>query len=287
MVENIIFYNHWGAGDIFESREFVKEIIRKLPKENHLYAHNKYSSILKDMTELGFSCINGNMDMFKDVSWKNNDCMINTWIGRDSSYVLPGTGCIIEKNYEMFNAIFSKLGISKLDKPVYEYLPVVDWSCYNINPINKFVEEHSNLVIICTGIVNSCQSTNFDFTPVISQLCDRNPKFNFIITTPMTKVVKNNLFRTYDIFGSSGDDLNEIGYLSKSCNLIVGRNSGPFVFCQHRDNWMDANKTLLSFTTEKDASTFVLSNHLPLKKVWCGKTDTSSVIKAIEENLHE
>ena len=43
-------------------------------------------------------------------------------------------------------------------------------------------------------------------------------------------------------------DLNEISYLSTCCDVIIGKNSGPFVFCETKDNLMDERKKIVSFS---------------------------------------
>ena len=48
----ITFYNHFGAGDIFESREFVKDLMKILPADEYRYAHGKNPKILLDIPEL-------------------------------------------------------------------------------------------------------------------------------------------------------------------------------------------------------------------------------------------
>lgn len=286
MLDKVIFYNHWGAGDIFESREFVKEAMKKLPAEFYQYSHNKYPEILRDIPELGWFPMNLALEQHTGVKKVDNHWLINTWIGQDGKYVMPGVGCVIEKNYEMFNDLFNRLGISSLDKDIYDYIPEVNWSVFNTQQITKFIDGHPNPILICTGMVNSCQALNFEFNPILDILCKKYPNRDFITTTPMG-LTHPNLFNTNEVTRTFSPDLNEIGYLSKFCKLIVGRNSGPFVFCQHKDNWSDSNKTFLSFTIMESASTFILSNNLPARKVWSGNTDVESVVKKIEEYLND
>jgi hypothetical protein len=45
-----------------------------------------------------------------------------------------------------------------------------------------------------------------------------------------------------------GSDLNEISYLSTYCDAIVGRNSGPFLFTNTKENL--ASKTFLAFSRD-------------------------------------
>jgi len=44
---NIYFYNNYHNGDVFYSKEFVRDIKSKIGKE-HYYIHNNNPAILKD-----------------------------------------------------------------------------------------------------------------------------------------------------------------------------------------------------------------------------------------------
>ena len=54
MYEKIIFYNHFGYGDLFNSREFVKELMKLLPADMYFYAHNKNKRTLEDIENLKY-----------------------------------------------------------------------------------------------------------------------------------------------------------------------------------------------------------------------------------------
>ena len=46
---NIVFFNHFGNGDIFTAREFIKEIMRKAPQYKYYFAHAKDPYLLGDL----------------------------------------------------------------------------------------------------------------------------------------------------------------------------------------------------------------------------------------------
>jgi hypothetical protein len=61
--------------------------------------------------------------------------------------------------------------------------------------------------------------------------------------------MKDNVFFTDDIFaGATGGDINEIAYLSTHAEVIVGKNSGPFMFTHVWDNIMNPNKAFVSLS---------------------------------------
>jgi len=287
-LEKLIFYNEYGNGDIFESREFVEELYAFFNPAECYYAHGKDPHIIKDMeflTSIPFD--HGKMDSMKPFIIDGDTLYINTWIGRDGKYVLPGIGCTVEKLHEMYNEILMMLDMKyELKKPPTGYIPMIKFLKYDIQNICEFVTHHQELmVLISNGPVQSNQAYNFDFTPVVDRLCDEFKDVSFIVTSQIS-LEKPNLYFTWDIIKSDkGCDLNEIGYLSTFCNIVVGRSSGPQVFAQHHDNYVDSNKTNISFTYECIASHFVLTK-MPMKLVWSGATkedDVFTVIKTIIE----
>jgi hypothetical protein len=59
----------------------------------------------------------------------------------------------------------------------------------------------------------------------------------------------SNLYFTDDIFADvQGGDINEIACLSTHCEMIVGKNSGPFMFAHVKENVMDPNKAFFSLS---------------------------------------
>jgi hypothetical protein len=66
------------------------------------------------------------------------------------------------------------------------------------------------------------------------------------------------VFFTDDITNRNGRcDVMAISYLSTFCDVIVGRCSGAQMVCETKENWMNPNKTLLSFTEHDNGATFV------------------------------
>jgi hypothetical protein len=276
---------HWystitfGAGDLHEQREFIKDIKNLIPAKKYHVAHGKDPNILKDL-EMEFIPVNDYMPVGKAYNIVNNDLYLNCWIGRDGRFVLPQVGCVIEKNYEMFNDILKHFKL-KLSKSVYDYLPEIDFSYFDLDNINKFVKQDNRYkVLICNGPVHSCQAENFDFTPVIERLCNVYNNYLFI-TTQETNLDLSNLLTTRDII-QLNFDLNEIAYLALFVDTVVGRKSGPFVVAHTRNLWY-TNKNSISFTYAKHSSHFVLSDHLPLRKYWSNAITTEGVYQKISE----
>src|SRR3990172_11366554 len=115
MYNQVIFYLGFGAGDIFESREFVKAWMKLVPAHNYLYSHNKNKRILLDIPELDFMEMTEHMNPRKQI-WddQNGNLYVNCWIGITGKYLLPGIGCTVERMYDMHNDMLSVYSLGKL-----------------------------------------------------------------------------------------------------------------------------------------------------------------------------
>lgn len=281
MYDKLVFYLHYGNGDIFESREFAKEYMQKITAKEYWYAHSKPNYILENIENLQQTEILDFMDMRKAWFVKDNCLYINMWIGRDSQYVLPGIGCVVEELYRMHNDILSSLNLPTLEKDIYEYIPATVLDIPTWLPQEIIMNENWgwNLILLCNGPVQSNQAVNFDFDPIIQKLIN---DFNHILiyVTSGTKVDSSR------VIDKSHYNLNQIATLSSATKTIIGRNSGPHVFAQNLDNWNDPTKACLSFTYKEEASHFVLSNHLPMKKYWSPATGTQDVYNKIVEVIN-
>ncbi len=290
MLDKLIFYCHYGAGDIFESREFVKDWMELFEAKEYYYAHGKKPNILLDIPELGYMEVTPEMDMRKPYVYNNNTMMINTWIGRDSRYVLPGIGCVVEMHYQMHMDMRHYMLLPLLRKPILDYIPDIDYSKYWLAGIEDFMWDTigKRKVYVSNGPVQSNQADNFDFNPALDIISNLYPDTIFILTQKMGLQNKENVFYTEDIIQSPYlFDLNECSYLSTFCDTIIGRNSGPHVFAQVKRNWMDETKKILSFTYTEIASTFVLNQPVKMRKYWSGKVDVEGVVQKIRSVLDE
>lgn len=281
---NVYFYCHFGNGDIFISREFVKDILSQIKYERAYYSHGKNKRILADIPELQFApIINEHIPSIRS-RLVNGDLFVNCWLGVDSSYVTPANSCNIINSKRMYNDIFSKHGLNiHLNKSLEDYIPRIDFSYYQLDGVNEFIKSNTKkLVLWDNGLVQSNQANNFDFTPIIEQIANLYKDINFITTTRTTLNLENVLF-TGDITKTNdGFDLNEISYLSLLADTIIGRSSGPEVFCTTKDNLYTPNKAFLSFTYRIESSSIVWGNpETPCKIYWDNSTDSKTVISRI------
>jgi hypothetical protein len=279
-MSRIIFYNNWHSGDIMISKEFCRNYIKNNPDNDYYYAHNNSPRLLLDIPELKYMNLLPEMVEDKKIIQGNDYTAYNTWIGRTWGYLLPGTGVTLEGLYRRFKDIGFKLS-----ENIYDYIPQIDPFYYKSDYDGTKLEQFNKRIMICNGGVWSSQAINFDFIPIVKELTDTYKNHLFILTERINNFTPNNVVYTDDLFGMPMNDLNEIGYLSTFCELIVGRSSGPFTFAQHLINWNNPNKTLLSFTTHKENSSIIYSDNLPMRKVWCSEIRSDIVYKKISDEI--
>jgi len=278
-VGNVVFYNHYGNGDLFISREFIRDIMSIIPADNYYYAHAKNPRMFADIPKLQHTKITDNCIMRSRCGLSGSDIYINTWLGVDSTFVTRANSCSILNAYKMFSLILATLGYKPLSKPLDAYLPSVDYTAFDITPVDEFLKSvTSKLVLVANCNAQSGQAENFDMTSVIQRLCDNYHNTIFMVTDPV-KVDAPNYITTGEITKSKdGFDLNEISYLSRFADLFIGRSSGAQIFTMTRDNYMNPDKTFLSFTKMVESAHIVWQAPVIKAKVyWSNATNETDV----------
>ncbi len=279
----ICFYSGFGNGDLFNSREIIKEIVYNNKNYVFYYAHSKSPRMFADIP-IKYAKLQDFMQNDRPfIIGQNNDLYINTWIGRDPKYVLPGIGCILKNYIVMFQEILKQIGLKPLTKTEADYVPTFDYSKFEIQGVKDFITSYgkNNNILISNGDAWSAQAINFSFTPAIIRLVERFPHHKFIITEAIDNYSAPNLFYSGDITKTSdGFDLPEISYLSTFCNLIIGRASGPQVFAQVKENIFDKNKIFLIFSKHVNSAKLTSSDVLRLSKLY--HSSTTDVDKVYE-----
>lgn len=248
-LKKICFYNHLHNGDVFNSKKFVDQISRSIDTEFY-YAHSNHPKILSDLEFVKYKKLG---DIPKGEKFFEDDeyFYINTWI---APYFEPGVQyfgeCTLRFLYVMYAKIFEvlndKFKINLVLDDVEMYFPSIDYKKYDVSSVDAF--DCGNKVLFCNGPCLSGQSSyNGDMSEIINHLASLSPNKIFFVTHEI-KTNKDNIIFTKDLFTNSDScDLNEISYLSTKCDLIVGRNSGPFCFTNTYENLMDSKKTFFAF----------------------------------------
>jgi hypothetical protein len=255
LINKIIFYTTGHNGDIHYSREFIKDIIKKIPNITYEYHFNSSVKLLKDISSLSVKPFDL-WHIYKNhfvYDSNTNIFYINTWIGSDYSDDGSGRyGCCLKSNYFMYKKIFDILGIT-IENENY-YIPDVKWDCYDIFKIDEFFKSknYKNYCLISNGNVLSGQADNSNLNDIIKILSTKFSDTGFILTDISNKLNHPNIYYTNDIIDTTDGDLNEIGYMSTKCDIIIGRASGPYCFAHNKSTLYDNTKTFIVFSNSRN-----------------------------------
>lgn len=254
-MKSICFFNHFHNGDLFNSREFIKEIVESIDTKFYYGHYNSPFTLLDiDVESIDVPQID-NKCKFLDT---DDIFYINTWVGSyfDTDFfksdMISDNFCTFEFSYKMFSMIYSEINqrySANLELTSMEdYFPSIDFSKFEIENIDEYVRSDVNKkVLFCNGPCMSGQCRYVgDLKPVIENLSIKYPNISFLATQKFDTNLENIKF-TDDIIKLDRCDLNEIGYLSTFCDIIVGRNSGPQCFSANKKNINDPNKMFYAF----------------------------------------
>lgn len=261
-MKKICFLNYFHNGDLFASKSFIKQIIDSVDTE-FLYCHLNNPLVLSDLNlkHKDFSEI---PKIFNETKFFDTEDIfyINTWIG---SYFTDEEStkecCTLKFSYDMFSEIYSeinkKFSTNLKLYSINDYYPDIDFSKFNISAIHEYVEKDKNKkILFCNGpsMSGQCLYTG-DMKPVIESLSKKYSNHTFICTHQFN-TARDNIKFTSDIIKIEGCDLNEIGYLSTFCDIIVGRNSGPHCFTANKQNVNDPTKAFYAFGQDPRVSLY-------------------------------
>lgn len=248
-IKNIIFYNHFHKGDIFLSREFIKDIINKL-NLNFYYLHGNDGNFFNDLNIKSIIDVN----QLKNINHWNCPFIIdetlylNTWYNACNGRYMEG--CILQTFYNIFKEYYKILNI-ELDI-IQNYIPSVDYSKFNID---KAFNLFDNSIMICNNTPLSGQSNIRNMDVIIDGL---SKKFTnkILLVTNETNLNNKNIIKTNIV--TKNNTLFEISYLSKFCNYIIGRSSGPYSFSLIKENIFNNKLKYISICSSEDLVDFGL-----------------------------
>lgn len=285
MKNNITLYNHFHNGDIFYSR-----ILINILKDyyNITYYHNLQSPLFEDLPEVNeIVGIPSNYDIH-NTNLENN--IVNTWIGQKQMIYVshqPIPGCSFTNHFKLVTDICNFYKI-ELDGYFNNYLPSINYN--NLKSYNNIVEKIKELklkydliILVCDGNVNSGQSHNFNFIPIVEHLSENNPNCLFLITNQLYHN-KSNIITTYPQITESLPDLLQISLISTYCDIIVGRASGPFCFTHTKENFNDDKKTFISFTFNESEGIFYYDGEN--KNLWSNNLNYPNMITTIQNEIN-
>lgn len=255
-MKKIVFFNQFHNGDCFVGKQYVAEAVRQLrvryPDLSVAYAHGNDPAIIKD---LGLE--HRTLDQIPQLdrmtrvgmSPDQETVYVNTWVGCwQGSMFKYGEHINFVLLHGIWREYFKHLELEFVEDPNY-YLPVIDYAQYDVSQAESWIQQHGDrpAVLFCNGTANSGQSRVGDLTQTIDMLSSTYKDYNFVVTHKLD-LERENIYYTDDIFAGQASDLNQIAYLAGSCDWIVGKNSGPFTYCQNASNLMNPSLTFLNLS---------------------------------------
>jgi len=293
-MKKAIFFNMFRNGDLFVVREFTRSLVYQLPEYNWYYAHGNHPNSLADMPYkylpmphfhevcASVGCTSHEMSdilpKYKPLepnevlrNWSvDSPLYINTWAGCFHGSVFPRMTypnmhdlLQIWKNISIL--LYQKTNtLTTFDKNIIEYFPKVNHLYFDSSLItyaHKKINGYSKKWLIANGKSMSGQSqlNSEILNQVIINLAVQNKDIVFICTEKFPHDL-NNIYFTTDLFVKSFD-LPEISVFSQFCDVIIGKNSGPFTYCHTHSNILDNTKTFISFSNlERDNLLYNISD---------------------------
>lgn len=280
----INLYNDFHNGDIFYSRIIIEQLLKNGFEVS--YNHGMNPQILSDYGDI----YNGPLDPNIHVSRGGNNFeqnIINTWIGKEDAKFVKVDACSFRGYVPLANEIFDYYGI-KYDNEE-DILPVVRFDNLPSKQLEQITDilypfgiSYDKIIMICNNNCLSGQSENFDFDPIISHLSANYPKCLFLVTND-TSVTNENVLKVSTITGKVDCDLLLISYISKVCDIIVGRASGPYCYTHIKENLLDDKKTYISFTYY--SSEGIWHHNSKSKQVWSDNYNLNHICETIENEI--
>lgn len=248
---NIIFFNQFHNGDCFVGKGWVQNIIAQIPEAKFYYAHGNNPDIIRDLPAeyITLGDIPDLPNRTRIVQNEDGDIFINTWCGafQGELFNTHSNYIVQHRMYEIYCERLTQL----LGRPItqstnpHDYLPEIDFNQYDVDGALNFLSKHGRINLFCNGSAMSGQSAVGDMSGIIARLCQEFPQETFVATYD-TGLRYDNLHYTQDIFNLSSD-LNQIAFLSQRAGLIVGKNSGPYTYCQFKRNMERDDVTFFCF----------------------------------------
>lgn len=297
----VILYNHFHRGDLFTHKEFVRHMTQLMPDSTFEYWHYNHPKVNLDL-RIPLTNIPERLDRQVKFYDQGEVIAINTWIGVWDEIFSRHGGVNLNSLYDSWGEIFKKMNLM-LHTDAEKYLPTIDYSFFNTAKVDEYIKTNERKrILFCNGKPMSNQSFDSDMRDLITNFAHANPDIDFICTKKINTNALNVLF-TDDIIQDSEEfftgvkpywfdkptntcDLNEISYLSTKCDAIIGKNSGPYVFCETYDNLKDASKVMVSFCKGPRET---MSNGVDVKANYRHVTDHSdtSILETINWVINE
>ena len=286
-MSKIIFFNHYHRGDLLTHKEFIRQLQTELPDFTFEYMHFNHPKLTRDLN-IPLVGAPDNLDAKTPFYQDDGVLYVNTWIGCFWDIFCEHGGINMNSLWHQWDKIIATVN-GHFDTEVAlredkeSYLPEIDFTKFDVTSIDAYLKTSTNKkILICNGPPKSGQSFSDNMQDFINLAAEDSPNIDFICTTKFDTTLDNVLFTDDIIIDNEVEDkrapwedreinncdLQEISYLSEHCDAIVGKNSGPFVFCETYNNYMNPDKKFLSYNVSWGIGkppTETMSNGLDIK----------------------
>lgn len=271
--KRIVFFNGHQHGDVANTRGIVNYIVNKLGDSfEYFFVHQKHQDAVQfnqrvqvirqePSVELPFPILGDVKSSHEQrLHYVIDDTIyLNLWIGCSPYYLefRSTRGHGITRKSLQHQAIECIDYIKQVSNIDIEYpsesdtLPITTDVGRNEQLISEFVSRiqpnYRKRVFISNGDVESGQTPQFNFGDQLKQLMVDNQDVVFIYTAKNFNFQSDNVIFIDDCF--SFPNLKDMDIVSKYCDVLITRASGPGCVVSTVDNYYDTTKTFISFTT--------------------------------------
>lgn len=256
LISNVVFYNHWHNGDLFLPKAYIVRLIdifRNHGISNFSYAHKNSHRLFLDLEIEHIPLLQKDIPVTEGntIFIFEKTLYINTWVGVYRAFFRSTQEhSTLETITTIWSSIYYTLQML-LEIPIFTSfhekfipingIPTTNWDKYEKELVEDFTLDKENMILFCNGPNKSLQTYYSGINlmkDTIQSLAEKHKNYNFICTHKFElEKSLSNIFFTDDILKPiKGGDINEIAYISTFCEIIIGKNSGPYMYCHVKDN---------------------------------------------------
>ena len=268
MITKAVFFNTWHYGDMHASKEFVRIFANAFAGQGipvYYATDNNHHAINLPIAavNLGF-CDNRVMTCPPSFLAEDGTVYINIWVGH----------YLIAHNHNFVNQIpmWKDIALKVIGWSGGTVIPVIPedpWqivSKIDVDLLNSVFVPDGRNVLICNNQSISLPSYSTNLHEAIGRLARDFPDYNFIPTLDVGNT-ENNVIQINRIT-ESANNLPEIGYFARFCDVIVSNSAGPGTYAFNFDTFNDPNKTILSFTVTENNGFWPGIPNVPANTQW-------------------
>jgi len=322
-ISKIVFFNGHQHGDLANNRGVVNYITPYLKELDLFCVHmknpdsiyfNDNVKIHNPSTYPDSKLLSTHIGHIKFCGFQstvaNDTLFINLWIGLSPSFKdnRKDTGIgitrqsLMNQTIEIINIIKQHTNIeipyptdakqtmpSSIKHPTKNHKEIEHFT-------QKVLPNYRKKILISNGHVESCQCPPFNIGDLLIQggIVQKYRDVLFILTAESQQTSSNNIVLINNIVPIP--NLNEIDYISRYCDVLITRASGPGCMFSTQENFYDTSKTFISFTTNKNIALEALSsvdaikneswgNENTAKMIWSNNFSSNNICSIIEKTI--